>query len=247
MEGSSRQHHRGCGAAAAQRTAWPPLPWWALFVLDLAGHLRGRRALPLFLGLPVVRRSIYGMCLQYGRFCMASAIRDLFAVGVPRMAVGIMIAVVLFSLVSAAVTLTGKQRLPRLAHRPVFRHRRRHLRLRHDLHRRLRVGLAVQERRGQRGRPAGGVLTELRAGDLRRHRRRGECSSCRRRGPPRPRPRPCPRPSRPTHGWYDQFLAGYIWDLKATPWRALLGIGRPQCRGCLHRQCLAQRDPAGAS
>ena len=51
---------------------------------------------------------IYGMSLQYGRFCMASAIRDLFAVGVPRMAVGIMIAVVLFSLVSAYVTVAGK-------------------------------------------------------------------------------------------------------------------------------------------
>jgi uncharacterized membrane protein YedE/YeeE len=51
---------------------------------------------------------IYGMLLQYGRFCMASAIRDLFAVGVPRMAVGIMIAVVLFSLVSAYVTVAGK-------------------------------------------------------------------------------------------------------------------------------------------
>ncbi|MBK8321893.1 MAG: YeeE/YedE family protein [Betaproteobacteria bacterium] len=51
---------------------------------------------------------VYGMSLQYGRFCMASAIRDLFAVGVPRMAVGIMIAVVLFSLVSAGVTLTGR-------------------------------------------------------------------------------------------------------------------------------------------
>lgn len=50
----------------------------------------------------------YGMCLQYGRFCMASAIRDLFAVGVPRMAVGIMIAVVLFSIVSAGVTVIGK-------------------------------------------------------------------------------------------------------------------------------------------
>lgn len=49
----------------------------------------------------------YGMCLQYGRFCMASAIRDLFAVGVPRMAVGIMIAIVLFSLVSAGVTVFG--------------------------------------------------------------------------------------------------------------------------------------------
>lgn len=51
---------------------------------------------------------IYGMSLQYGRFCMASACRDLFAVGVPRMAVGIMIALVLFSLVSVLVTGAGK-------------------------------------------------------------------------------------------------------------------------------------------
>ena len=50
---------------------------------------------------------VYGLALQYGRFCMASAIRDLFAVGVPRMAVGIMIAVVLFSLVSAVITVSG--------------------------------------------------------------------------------------------------------------------------------------------
>ncbi len=50
---------------------------------------------------------IYGMCLQYGRFCFSSAFRDLFAVGVPRMAVGIMIAMVLFGLVSAFVTAVG--------------------------------------------------------------------------------------------------------------------------------------------
>tara|TARA_Y100000294_G_scaffold176590_1_gene199393 strand:+ start:158 stop:1576 length:1419 start_codon:yes stop_codon:yes gene_type:complete len=50
---------------------------------------------------------IYGMCLQYGRFCFSSAFRDLFAVGVPRMAVGIMIATVLFALVGAFVTATG--------------------------------------------------------------------------------------------------------------------------------------------
>lgn len=50
---------------------------------------------------------IYGMCLQYGRFCFSSAFRDLFAVGVPRMAVGIMIATVLFALVSAFVSATG--------------------------------------------------------------------------------------------------------------------------------------------
>ena len=50
---------------------------------------------------------IYGMCLQYGRFCFSSAFRDLFAVGVPRMVVGIMIATILFSLVSAFVSATG--------------------------------------------------------------------------------------------------------------------------------------------
>jgi hypothetical protein len=49
----------------------------------------------------------YGLLLQYGRFCMASAVRDLFAVRVPRMAVGMMIAVALYALVSAGVTLAG--------------------------------------------------------------------------------------------------------------------------------------------
>ena len=39
----------------------------------------------------------YGMMLQYGRFCFASASRDLFAAGVPRMAVGIMIALMFSS------------------------------------------------------------------------------------------------------------------------------------------------------
>ncbi|MBI5076126.1 MAG: YeeE/YedE family protein [Nitrospirae bacterium] len=50
---------------------------------------------------------IYGMCLQYGRFCFASAFRDLFAVGVPRMVVGIMTATLFFGLVSSFVTATG--------------------------------------------------------------------------------------------------------------------------------------------
>ncbi|MCW9059786.1 MAG: YeeE/YedE family protein [Gammaproteobacteria bacterium] len=49
----------------------------------------------------------YGVLLQYGRFCMASAVRDLFAVGVPRMAVGMLIAVVLFSLTAAIVKVMG--------------------------------------------------------------------------------------------------------------------------------------------
>ncbi|MBL8289545.1 MAG: YeeE/YedE family protein [Rubrivivax sp.] len=49
----------------------------------------------------------YGLLLQYGRFCMAAAVRDLFAVRVPRMAVGMMIAVALYALVAAGVSLSG--------------------------------------------------------------------------------------------------------------------------------------------
>ncbi|MEW5706311.1 MAG: YeeE/YedE family protein [Actinomycetota bacterium] len=48
----------------------------------------------------------YGMMLQAGRFCMASASRDLFAAGVPRMAVGIMVALIFFSLVQAFLHAT---------------------------------------------------------------------------------------------------------------------------------------------
>ncbi len=50
---------------------------------------------------------IYGMFLQYGRFCMASAVRDLFAVGVARMAVGVLIALCLYSLIASVVTVSG--------------------------------------------------------------------------------------------------------------------------------------------
>ncbi len=50
---------------------------------------------------------IYGMCLQGGRFCFSSAFRDLFAVGVPRMVVGIVIACLLFAFTAAFVTATG--------------------------------------------------------------------------------------------------------------------------------------------
>jgi uncharacterized membrane protein YedE/YeeE len=49
----------------------------------------------------------YGMILQYGRFCFASASRDLFIAGVPRMAVGIMIALVFFSIIQAILSATN--------------------------------------------------------------------------------------------------------------------------------------------
>jgi len=49
----------------------------------------------------------YGMMLQYGRFCFASASRDLFAAGVPRMAVGILIALIFFSTIQATLAATN--------------------------------------------------------------------------------------------------------------------------------------------
>lgn len=49
----------------------------------------------------------YGLLLQYGRFCMASAVRDLFAVGVPRMAVGVLVAIILYALISAGIQAAG--------------------------------------------------------------------------------------------------------------------------------------------
>jgi len=49
----------------------------------------------------------YGMMLQYGRFCFASASRDLFAAGVPRMAVGILVALMFFSIIQATLASTN--------------------------------------------------------------------------------------------------------------------------------------------
>lgn len=48
----------------------------------------------------------YGMMLQYGRFCFASASRDLFAAGVPRMAVGVLVALMFFSVIQAILAST---------------------------------------------------------------------------------------------------------------------------------------------
>lgn len=49
----------------------------------------------------------YGMMLQYGRFCFASASRDLFAAGVPRMAVGILVALIFFSVIQSFLDISG--------------------------------------------------------------------------------------------------------------------------------------------
>ncbi len=47
---------------------------------------------------------IFGLFLQYGHFCMASAVRDIFAVKVVRVAAGLMIAIIVYGIISAIVT-----------------------------------------------------------------------------------------------------------------------------------------------
>lgn len=168
----------------------------------------------------------YGMCLQYGRFCMASAIRDLFAVGVPRMAVGIMIAIVLFSLVSAGVTVAGKSTFHAS---PIGMY---------SLVGGLIFGIGMVFTGGcasgslyKTGEgsvaallvvlslsfsqvvvvDAGGWLNKLvpEAWTL---------SAA---------AKALPAELTPTDGWYDQFLAGYVWDLKATTVGQALGFASP--------------------
>src|SRR3989338_3398987 len=75
---------------------------------------------------------IYGMCLQYGRFCFSSAFRDLDG--------------------------DGDEHLPCRPVRVSCGHRRADLRGGHGLRRRLRVGVALQDRRRQRLRHAGGAV-----------------------------------------------------------------------------------------
>ena len=166
---------------------------------------------------------IYGMCLQYGRFCMASAIRDLFAVGVSRMAVGIMIAVVLFSLVSAAVTLSGKSvfhaspiGLYSVIGGAIF-----------GFGMIFTGGCASGSlyKSGEGSVAAllvvlslsfaqaffvdiGGVANALVPASW--------AASA--------EAKALPEAISANNGWYDQFLAGYIWDLKATTLASLLGM-----------------------
>jgi uncharacterized membrane protein YedE/YeeE len=165
---------------------------------------------------------IYGMSLQYGRFCMASAIRDLFAVGVPRMAVGIMIAVALFSLVSAVVTVSGQSTVHAS---PIGMY---------SVIGGLLFGIGMVYTGGcasgslyKTGEgsiaallvvlslsftqvlfvEAGGIFNSLVPASW-------TASAA---------AKDLPQMVTPTDGWYDQFTAGYIWDLKGTTIAHLLG------------------------
>jgi len=169
---------------------------------------------------------IYGMALQYGRFCMASAIRDLFAVGVPRMAVGIMIAVVLFSLVSAYVTAVGKSTFhpsPIGAYSVVGGFI-------------FGVGMVFTGgcasgslyKTGEGSVAALLVVLSLSftqaffvgAGGWLNHLVPASWTAS-------AAAKNLPAAVTPTDGWYDQFLAGHIWDLSATTMAKLTGFTQP--------------------
>ena len=186
---------------------------------------------------------IYGGALQYGRFCMASAIRDLFAVGVPRMAVGIMIAVVLFSLVSAAVTVAGRSTfhaspigLYSVVGGAIF-----------GFGMVFTGGCATGSlyKTGEGSMSAllvvlslsfaqaifvdvGGVLDMLVPASW-------TASAA---------AKSMPAQLTVTQGWYDQFLAGYIWDLKAITVGEALGFASPVAKAFIGNSLINAILPA---
>jgi len=97
------------GSVARAAAAMSPLGWALVVAMALLVTIGSYAVneLYLYLGAYIWFGFIYGMCLQGGRFCFSSAFRDLFAVGVPRMAVGIVIATVLFGLTASMVTASG--------------------------------------------------------------------------------------------------------------------------------------------
>ncbi|HKK14418.1 MAG TPA: YeeE/YedE family protein [Gammaproteobacteria bacterium] len=167
---------------------------------------------------------VYGILLQYGRFCMASAVRDLFSVNVPRMAVGVMIAVMLYSLTAAAVTAAGVS--PFHPH-PLGWH--------------ILIGSAIfgfgivfaggcaSGSLYKAGEGNGGSMLVLLAISFVQawFVSTGTWSnglvpsswaeSAAAKG--------MPAQLSVTDGWFDQFMAGYIWDLSGTNVASMLGMG----------------------
>jgi hypothetical protein len=99
------------GAVADERSSERTKRKWALVVtggfLALSVGAYAANELYVYMIAYIWFGFIYGMCLQYGRFCFSSAFRDLFAVGVPRMLVGVLIATALFGVSAAFLTATG--------------------------------------------------------------------------------------------------------------------------------------------
>ncbi len=84
---------------------------WAFAILGLLVLTSGLYLLKspfyMYINLYIWFGFAYGMVLQWGHFCFASAFRDLFAMGITRMFVGIMIAMAIFSVLIAFLEIKG--------------------------------------------------------------------------------------------------------------------------------------------
>jgi uncharacterized membrane protein YedE/YeeE len=87
------------GMEEKRNTMWAYIITGALILITLI--YRSFDVYYMYLAVYIWFGFAYGMMLQYGRFCFASASRDLFAAGVPRMAVGILVALMFFSVIQA--------------------------------------------------------------------------------------------------------------------------------------------------
>ncbi len=186
---------------------------------------------------------VYGMLLQYGRFCMASAVRDLFAVGVSRMAVGVMIALCLYSLVAAIVNVSG---FGTVYPHPLGWHI-------------IIGGLVFGFGIIFTGGCASGSLYKTGEGNMAsalvlvsisfsqayfvnlgswsdRLAPASWAASALEKG--------MPEELSVTHGWFDLFTAGYIWDLKAATLADMLDITQPIVRSFFANSLLVTILPA---
>jgi len=186
----------------------------------------------------------YGVLLQYGRFCMASAVRDLFAVRVPRMAVGMMIAVALYAVVAAGVSLAG---FNTFHPNPLGWH--------------VLIGAAIF---GFgivfTGGCASGSLYKAGEGNLASAivivaisfsqafvvgtKEFGDALA------PASWTRSALAKDMPaeldvTHGWFDLFTAGYVWDLKAATLAQMLGVAESPWLAALVNMVLVALLPVG--
>jgi len=161
---------------------------------------------------------IYGMFLQYGRFCMASAVRDLFAVGVSRMAVGVMIALCLYSVVAAVVNVSGFGTFhphPLGWHIIIGNMASALVLLSISFSQAFFVNLGDWS---DKLAPASWTASALDKG--------------------------MPEELSVEHGWFDLFTAGYIWDLEAATLAGMLNVTQPFAKNFLIDSLLVTILPA---
>lgn len=175
---------------------------------------------------------VYGVCLQQGRFCFSSAFRDMFALGVTRMFVGIMIATVVFGFVAALVSARGMSTFHAA---PIGLH---------GVVAGLIFGVGMVFAGGCASssfyKVGEGNLTSAIAvvtmgltqalfvdagGWLNKLVPASWTASAAAKG--------LPETLRATDGWYDQYLAGYLWDRPVATFASLLGLRDDSAAGAL--------------